>query len=288
MDNSAKIHNDELMKLGYQLLEQCANEGIPCFLWGGGAIYHMLGGRLNYRKMSDLEFFLPKKSDHIVQAFLEDLGFIPYTTFNNMQNMSHTPRREFYRPNRELTDLETEEVEHGRKSNINDAKFQKVELFVDGIKMCWTFNFKDLPSNYKESLISPPGFQLALKANAIHSDDFDLKDVQDISSVVSSSCCGKVAEEDTIFKEPRLDENISYSVGTRIFRLLSQKKHEFPSTIIKNFSECLKYPKLAENGRETLLKLIEFLKPLEKKDLNAGMITKARKEKPRRVDARTN
>ena len=286
MDNTAKAHNDELMKVGYQLLELCVNKGVSCFLWGGGAIYHMLGGRLDYRKMSDLEFFLPKKSDHLVQAFLEELGFIPYTTFNNMQNMSRTPRREFYRPNRELTDLEIEEVEHGRKKNIEDVKFQKIELFVDGIKMCWTFDFKDLPSDYKKSLVSPPGFQLALKANAIHSDDFDLKDVQDISSVVSSSCCGEVTTEDTIFKEPRLDENIRYSIGTQIFSRLSQRKHEFPSTIIKNFSECLKYPKLTENGKETLLQLIEFLKPLEKKDLSAGMITKARKEKPRRVDAR--
>jgi hypothetical protein len=286
MDNTAKAHNDELMKVGYQLLERCGNERISCFLWGGGAIYHMLGGKLDYRKMSDLEFFLPKKVDHSVQAFLTELGFIPYTTFNNMQNMSRTPRREFYRPNRELSEHEIEEVEHGRKSNVEDAEFQKIELFVDGIKMCWTFNFNDLPSNYKESLISPPGFQLALKANAIHSDDFDLKDIQDISSVVSSSCCGEVAADDTIFKDPHLDENISYSIGTRIFRVLSKKKHEFPSTIIKNFSECLKYPKMTENGKKTLTQLIEFLKPLEKKDLNAGMITKARKEKPRRVDAR--
>ncbi len=286
MDTSAKAHNDELMKAGYQLLKRCDDEGISCFLWGGGAIYHMLGGRLNYRKMSDLEFFLPKKYDHRVQNLLEDFGFIPYTTFNNMQNMSRTPRREFYRPNRELSDLEIEEVEHGRKSNIDDVKFQKIELFVDGIKMCWTFNFKELPSDYKKSLISPPGFQLALKANAIHSDDFDLKDVQDISSVVSSSCCEEVTTEDTIFKEPNLDGDISYSIGTRIFRLLSQKKYEFPSTVIKNFNECLKYPKLSENGKKILLQLIEFLKPFEEQDLGAGLIAKAKKEKPRRVDAR--
>jgi len=164
--------------------------------------------------------------------------------------------------------------------------FQKIELFVDGIKMCWTFNFNELPSDYKKTLISPPGFQLALKANPIHSDDFDLKDIQDISSVVSSSCCGEITNEDTIFKKPFLDENIRYSIGTKIFELLSKKKHEFPSTVIRNFSECLKYPKLSEDGKTTLMQLINFLKPLEEKDLSAGMIIKARKEKPRRVDAR--
>ncbi|MFX1285993.1 MAG: hypothetical protein ACFFB5_20285 [Promethearchaeota archaeon] len=286
MENSEKAHNDELMKVGYQLLEKCNNDGISCFLWGGGAIYHMLGGRLDYREMSDLEFFLPKKFDHSVQDILKELGFIPYTTFNNMQNMSRTPRREFYRPNRELDDLEIEEVEHGRRKNIEDVKFQKVELFVTGIKMCWTFKFKELPSSYKKSLIAPPGFQLALKANAIYSEDFDLKDIQDISSVVSSSCCEEVTTEDSIFREPHLDANIRYSIGTDIFRILSKKKHEFPSTIIRNFSECLKYPKLSENGKKTLLQLIDFLKPLEKKDLDAGLFAKAKKEKPRRVDAR--
>ena len=32
---------------------------MPCFIWGGGAIYHMLNGNLDYRKMSDIEFMLP-------------------------------------------------------------------------------------------------------------------------------------------------------------------------------------------------------------------------------------
>jgi len=241
MEISAKNHNDELMKVGYQILQECLDENIPCFLWGGGAIYHMLGGKLDYRKMSDLEFFIPKKVDNQMKKILKQMGFYANRPFNMMQNMSKTPRREFYRPDRELTEIEVEEIEHGRKGNIQDVEFQKVEIFVVGIKMCWTFKFKELPSSYTNTLICPPGFQLALKANAIHSDDLDLKDIQDISSVVSSSCCGEVTTRDTIFTEPHLDENIRYSVGTEIFKHLSKRKFEFPSTIIRNFTECLNY-----------------------------------------------
>ena len=287
MENSAKKHNDELMKTGYKILQRCIYEKIPCFLWGGGAIYHMLGGRLVYRKMSDIEFFLPKKADQDFQKILKKMGFYPNKPFNNMQSMVRTPRREFYRPNRELTSKEVEEVEHGRKNNVEDVEFQKVEIFVDGIKMCWTFKFKELPSSYAETLICPPGFQLALKANAIHSDDFDLKDIQDISSVVSSNCCGEVTQTDTIFTEPHLDENISYSVGTEIFERLSNLKIDFPTTIIRNFTEVLSYSGLTEDGRSTMVELIDFVKPLEKKNKGGGLLSKARKEKPRRVDART-
>ncbi|MHA2246713.1 MAG: hypothetical protein ACXADY_17350 [Candidatus Hodarchaeales archaeon] len=293
MDNSAKTHNDRLMKTGYQILQQCQDEAIPCFLWAGGAIYHMLGGKLDYREMSDLEFFLPrnsdkqKKVDKQFEQILEQMGFIPYSYFNNIQNQYSTPRREFYLPNRELSDLEVEEVKHGRNKYVENVEFQKVEVFVDGIKMCWTFKFKELPTSYTDTVICPPGFQLALKANAIHTDDFDLKDIQDISSIVSSSCCGEVTEKDTIFKEPHLDENIEFKIGKEIFEYLSNLKYDFPTTIIRNYYEILNYSGLTESGKKTLLELIEFLKPLEKKNKSGGFLAKARKEKPQRVDART-
>lgn len=293
MENSAKTQNDKLMKTGYQILHESNEAAIPCFLWAGGAIYHMLGGKLDYRKMSDLEFFLPRNShkkknvDKQFEKILKEMGFIPYSWFNNIQNQYREPRREFYLPNRELTSKEIEEVEHGRSKNVEDVEFQKVELFINGIKMCWTFKFKELPLSYDGTLISPPGFQLALKANAIHAEDFDLKDIQDISSVVSSNCCGEVTTTGTVFKEPYLDENVNYSIGTEIFEHLSKLKLNFPTTIIRNFTETLNYSGLTENGKSTLLELIDFLKPLEKKNKGGGFLSKARKEKPRRVDART-
>jgi hypothetical protein len=286
MDNTAKSYNDSLMKVGYEILQECKDESIPCFLWGGGAIYHLLGGKLDYRQMSDLEFFLPKSKDKEVRRILKDMGFYPNKPFNNMQSMSRTPRREYYRPNRELTTTEIEDVEHGRKSNVEDVEFQKVELFVDGIRMCWTFKFKELPSNYDGTLICPPGFQLALKANAIHPDDFDLKDIQDISSVVSSNCCGRVTENDSTFKEAQLDENLEYSVGTNIFEHLSKLKYDFPTVVTRNFTEVLDYSGLSEGGKSTLNELIDFLKPWEKKNKSGGFLAKARKEKPVRVDPR--
>ena len=100
MDNSAQSHNDQLMNIGYSVLNQCKELSLPCFIWGGGAIYHMLKGKLAYRKMSDIEFLLPKSADHKVQGILTNMGFTPYSTFNNMQNMYSMPRREFYLPDR--------------------------------------------------------------------------------------------------------------------------------------------------------------------------------------------
>ena len=44
MDVTAKAHNDSLMETGYEILQRCKDKSIPCFLWAGGAIYHMLGG----------------------------------------------------------------------------------------------------------------------------------------------------------------------------------------------------------------------------------------------------
>ncbi|MFX0125314.1 MAG: hypothetical protein ACFFAE_16925 [Candidatus Hodarchaeota archaeon] len=286
MVNSAQENNDILMKTGYQILEHCKEESIPCFLWAGGAIYHILGGKLDYREMSDLEFFLPRAVDKQIQQILLDTGFYANKYFNSMQNMYKIRRREFYLPNRELTPHEIEELEHGRRSNIENINFQKVELFVTGIKMCWTFKFKELPESYNETLVCPPGFQLALKANAIHPDDFDLKDIQDIASMVNSDSCTHITIEDTIFSEPKLNENINCSIGTGIFEELSKIKHKFASTVVRNFSEVLNYSGLTESGKSKLSQLIEFLKPLEEMDKKSGFLSRARKEKPRRVDAR--
>jgi hypothetical protein len=284
MSDLNKAHNDALMETGYQILEECKENEITCLLWGGGAINHIVGGRLDYRKMSDLEFFLPKKADKPLHKILTELGFIANRPFNTMQNMSRTPRREFYKPNRELSSTEIEHVEHGRKSNVKDVKFHKVELFIDGIRMCWTFNFKELPVSYNEALICPPGFQLALKANAIHPDDFDLKDIQDISSIMNAN--GRIAETDSIFKEPQHDPNIEFSIGTEVFKRFSNLKLKFPSTIIRNFNEVLNYNGAVccnENGKEKLAQIVEFLEPLKG---TSGFITKMRKERPERVDAR--
>jgi len=284
MNESNKTHNDTLMKTGYQILEDCKENNIACLLWGGGAINHIVGGRLDYRKMSDLEFFLPKKADKPLHKILTELGFLANRPFNTMQNMSRTPRREFYKPDRKLSSTEIEHVEHGRKSNIKDVKFQKVELFVDGIRMCWTFKFKELPTSYREALICPPGFQLALKANAIHPDDFDLKDIQDISSIMNAN--GRIRETDSIFKEPQLDPNIEFSIGTEIFKRFSNLKLKFTSTILRNFNEVLNYDGAIccnENGKEKLAQIVEFLEPLKGA---SGLITKMRKERPERVDAR--
>ena len=285
MANSMKAHNDSLMKCGYEVLQQCEEKSIPCFLWGGGAIYHMLGGRLNYRKMSDLEFFIPKKSDKEIQNVLSDMGFYANRPFNMMQNMSRTPRREFYRPNRDLSQSEIEDLEHGRKGNIEDAEFHKIELFVDGIRMCWTFKFSELPSSYSKTLICPPGFQIALKANAIHPDDFDLKDIQDISSILNAN--GQISSKDTIFDEPKLDPNLEFLIGTEIFGLLAKSKLKFPVTMLRNFQETLKYDGpicCNEGGKNKLMKLIEFLEPMTSK--KKGLFSKVRMERPERVDAR--
>jgi hypothetical protein len=283
MDNAAKAHNDSLMETGYQILQRCKDKSIPCFLWAGGAIYHMLGGKLDYRKMSDLEFFIPSRVDTEFKDILKEMGFYANKPFNNIQNMSRTPRREFYRPNREINSNEIEELEHGRKGNIEDVEFEKVKIFVNGIKICWTFKFKELPKSYKDTLICPPGFQIALKANAIHPDDFDLKDIQDISSVVSSACCGEISTTDSIFTEPHLNKEIRYSIGTEIFKVLSKLKFDFPTTIIRNLSECLTYSGLTETGRANLLQLIDFVRPFKKQK---GLMSKVKMQRPQRVDPR--
>ncbi|MFW9997269.1 MAG: hypothetical protein ACFFD4_34820 [Candidatus Odinarchaeota archaeon] len=268
-------------------MQRCIEESIsPVFLWGGGAIYHIIGGTLNYRKMSDLEFFIPKETDTQFKRLLKDIGFYGNRPFNNMQNMSRTPRREFYLPDRELTAHEIEEVVHGRKANVDNVEFEKVEVFVTGIRMCWTFKFSDLPESYLDSLVCPPGFQLALKANAIHPDDFDLKDIQDISSVLNSKCCTEVASKDTIFTEAALNKDLSCSIGTEIFQKMSSIKQDFSDTILRNFGEVLKYSGLTEEGKSKLLKLLDFIKPINEKDKQGGFFSKVRKEKPVRVDAR--
>ena len=284
MGITAQSHNDELMNTGYNVLKQCKELSLPCFIWGGGAIYHMLRGKLDYRKMSDIEFLLPKSADHKVQEILIDLDFIPYSTFNNMQNMYSMPRREFYLHDRKLTDLEVENVKHGRKSDIEDANFQKVELFVDGIRMCWQFKLKDLPKSYAESIICPPGFQIALKANPIHPDDFDLKDIQDISSVLNQPNVS-LSELDTIFREPRVIEDMDCCIGTKMFEKLANDKDQFATTVSRNFKEVLNHNKLSDSGREILNQLVSFLEPLKKRD-EGGFFSKMRREKPVRVDNR--
>lgn len=283
---SVQAHNDALMDAGYQFLKQCQENSIPCFLWGGGAICHFLGGKMGYRKMSDLEFFLPTKSDKPAQTFLEEMGFLPYKSFNNIQNQYDPKRREFYRPNRELSESEIELVHYGRKSNIENVKFQKIELFVNGIRLCWTFKLKDLPSNYFESLICPPGFQLALKAHAIHPDDFDLKDIQDISRVLNSTYC-EVGSTDTIFTEVEPGQPTQYVIGKDVFEKVAAKKFNFAATVIRNLSEVMLHADLSEDGKAKLLQLLDFLKPLDEKDKSLGFLSKAKKEKPVRVDART-
>ncbi|MFW9778462.1 MAG: hypothetical protein ACFFE8_06360 [Candidatus Heimdallarchaeota archaeon] len=282
----AQAQNDALMELGYKFLNQCKEHSIPCFLWGGGAIYYFLGGKMDYRKMSDMEFLLPLKVDHEVQGLLEEMGFLPYKTFNNMQNQYDPKRREFYLPSRELSKNEEDNVFHGRKSNVEDAKFKKVELFVNGIRLCWTFKIKDLPSNYFESLICPPGFQIALKAHAIHPDDFDLKDIQDIARVVNSPQCG-VGSTDTIFDDINPGQPGQYVIGKDIFEKVADKKLDFAGTIVRNLSEVLLHAGLTQNGKTKLLEIIDFLKPLEEKDESLGFLSRAKKEKPVRVDART-
>ncbi|MFX1507422.1 MAG: hypothetical protein ACFFDC_15170 [Promethearchaeota archaeon] len=280
-----KEQNDSLMNCGYEILQQCKEKSIQCFLWGGGAIYHLLGGRLDYRKMSDLEFFIPKNVDKEIHDILTEMGFYANRPFNMMQNMSRTPRREFYRPNRELSSSEIEDLEHGRKDNIEDVEYQKIEIFVDGIRMCWTFKFKELPPSYSNTLVCPPGFQIALKANAIHPDDFDLKDIQDISSIFNAN--GQIGSKDTIFENPRLDPNLEFSIGTEIFEFLAKSKLKFPSTVLRNFQETLKYDGpicCNEDGKAKLEKLINYIKPIESK--KSGFLSKVRMERPERVDAR--
>jgi hypothetical protein len=284
MGISAQSHNDQLMATGYTVLKQCKELSLPCFIWGGGAIYHMLKGKLDYRKMSDIEFLLPKSADHKVQEILTDLGFIPYSTFNNMQNMYSMPRREFYLPDRTLSDQEVENLKHGRKSDIENVNFQKVELFVDGIRMCWQFKLKDLPKSYTESIICPPGFQIALKTNPIHPDDFDLKDVQDISYVLNQPNV-TLGELDTIFREPSISENMDCCIGTKMFEKLANAKDQFATTVSRNFNEVLKYEELSDSGRSLLNQLVAFLEPLKKRD-EGGFLSKMRREKPVRVDNR--
>lgn len=285
MNDSIKSHNDALMKVGYQILDECKDENINCMIWGGGAIYHLLEGQLDYRKMSDIEFLLPKKGDKQVQAMLEELGFIPFTSFNNMQNMYSMPRREFYRPNRELTTTELDSLKGGRKKDIKDAEFQKIEMFIDGIRMCWSFKLKELPKNYIDSFICPPGFQIALKSNPVHPDDFDLKDVQDIAQILNGSRC-QISTEDTIFTEPGLTDNMEYCIGTEIFEKLSKSKNKFPGVVITNLSEVLKYNGLTDEGKKKINTLIEFLTPIKEKD-EGSRFASLRKERPCRVDSRT-
>ncbi len=285
MNNSMKTQNDALMKTGYEILQECKENGINCFIWGGGAVYHLLGGKLDYRVMSDIEFLLPKSHDNKLQSILEEIGFIPYSTFNNMQNMYALPRREFYKPNRELTEAEISDVKHGRKKDLKDVEFQKVELFIDGIRMCWSFKIDELPKNYKDSLICPAGFQLALKGNPIHPDDFDLKDIQDIANILGNSNCN-INQTDTIFTEASLLENMNYNIGREIFLNLSKSKYQFSTTVLRNFIEVLNYSGLTENGKNKLNDLIEFLTPIKEKEDNSRFAS-LRKERPCRVDSRT-
>ena len=285
MANAAKEHNDSLMNMGYKVLERCKDRNLPCLIWGGGAIYHMLDGALDYRKMSDIEFLVPKSGDKKLQSILKGFGFIPYSTFNNMQNMYSTPRREFYRPDRELTDKEVEDVKHGRKKDIENVNFQKVEIFVDGIRMCWKFKFAELPKHYKQSLICPPGFQIALKLNPIHEDDFDLKDVQDISSIMNMPNV-EISEIDTIYRDPQLKAEEHCCIGIEIFSQLSKTKDQYTTTALKNLNQVLKYSGLSDDGKEKVKQLIAYLEPLKAKD-KGGLISKMRREKPVRVDART-
>ncbi|NHJ01292.1 MAG: hypothetical protein EAX86_04075 [Candidatus Heimdallarchaeota archaeon] len=285
MDPSLKVQNDKLMKVGYLILQECKKKSLPCFLWGGGAIYHMLGGKLDYRIMSDIEFFLPKAADKSIQEILEKLGFIPYKTFNNIQNMYSNPRREFYRPSRELTDSEIEDIMHGRRKNVKDVEFQKVELFIDGIRMCWLFKIEDLPKNYFDSLICPPGFQIALKVNPIHPDDFDFKDIQDISSVLNKSGC-EIKEFDSIFIEPQVTEDINFSIGTNFLEKIAKDKYEFPTTAVRNLKEVLNYSGLTEDGKSKVQQLIDYLSPFISID-QGSRLKNIKREKPVRVDART-
>ena len=285
MNDDIKSHNDALMKVGYQILHKCKDENVNCMIWGGGAIYHLLEGQLDYRKMSDIEFLLPKKGDKQVQSMLQELDFIPYTSFNNMQNMYSMPRREYYRPNRELTVTEIDSLKGGRKKDIKDVKFQKIELFIDGIRMCWSFKMKDLPKDYVDSFICPPGFQIALKSNPVHPDDFDLKDIQDIANILNGSRC-TLAEKDTIFTEPGLSENMEYCIGSEIFEKLSKTKNKFPGVVIRNLSEVLKYDGLTEEGKLKINTLIDLLTPIKEKD-ESSRLASLRKERPVRVDSRT-
>ncbi len=284
IEESVQTHNDKLMASAYEILRQCKERSIPCFLWGGGGIYHMINGKLDYRKMSDIEFMLPKSADKKVQKILEDLGFIPYSTFNNVQNMYSMPRREFYLPDRELTDSEVENLQRGRKSKIDNVKFQKVELFVNGIRMCWKFNIKDLPKSYADSVICPPGFQIALKLNPIHPDDFDLKDIQDIAQVLNQPHT-KIVELDTIFTEPQLSSEYDCCIGTKMFERLSKTKDQFATIIHRNLSKVIESSELNEQGRQKAEKILDFVSPLLEKD-KGGFLSKMRREKPVRVDAR--
>ena len=284
MEESAKQHNDELMKNGYEILERCIEEDFPCFIWGGGAIYHYLNGNLNYRKMSDIEFLLPKSADSKMQNILEQMDFIPYSTFNNIQNMYPMPRREFYLPDRKLTDLEIEDIKHGRKSNIKNVNLKKIELFVDGIRMCWKFTLKELPKSYADSRICPPGFQVALKINAVHPDDFDLKDAQDISQIFNKPTL-KINSLDTIISEPKIDESLECCIGTKTFERISRTKDQFATVAFRNLSNVLEVTELTDAGKSKIEELMAFLETLKKND-HAGFFAHLRREKPVRVDAR--
>jgi hypothetical protein len=52
-------------------------------------------------------------------------------------------------------------------------------------------------------------------------------------------------------------------------------------------TEVLNYPELNEEGKAKIQKILDFMKPLEEKDISSGFLAKARKEKPVRVDNRT-
>ena len=161
---------------------------------------------------------------------------------------------------------------------------QKVELFINGIRMCWKFNIKDLPKIYAESSVCPPGFQIALKLNPIHPDDFDLKDIQDITRVLNQPNT-KIEELDTIFKEFQINKDLGCCIGTKIFERLTRTKDQFATTAHRNLSKVLENPELNEAGKQKVQKLMDFLSPLLEKD-KGGFLSKMRREKPVRVDAR--
>ncbi|WP_455143050.1 hypothetical protein [Candidatus Hodarchaeum mangrovi] len=284
MEESAKQHNDELMKAGYEILERCIEANFPCFIWGGGAIYHYLNGNLDYRKMSDIEFLLPKSADTKMQNILEQMDFIPYSTFNNIQNMYPMPRREFYLPDRKLTIQEIEDIKHGRKNDLKSVKFKKVELFVDGIRMCWKFTLKELPKSYADSRICPPGFQVALKVNPIHPDDFDFKDVQDISRIFNKPAL-KINKLDTIIPEPKIDDTLECCLGTKTFERISKAKDQFATVAFRNLNSVLESSELTDIGKSKVEELLTVLEVLKKND-KGGFLSGLRREKPVRVDAR--
>jgi hypothetical protein len=120
--------------------------------------------------------------------------------------------------------------------------------------------------------------------NPIHPDDFDLKDIQDISKVLNQSN-SKVAEMDTIYKNPQLNEGVECCIGTKMFERLSRSKDLFATTAHRNLNSVLEHNELTEAGRQKAEKIVSFLTPLLEKD-KGGFFSKMRREKPVRVDTR--